>query len=613
MATKIEAENNELVLTNSNGDTIIIPKNLREEALGYLKANNHSAIDKMANKLPQVGDYKDAANGVVVGNNPIDPPKSEMKQGNYDVQPDITRLKEEMRIAAESGDNMRTLVLGRQLTAATKLGQDLGEFNILSADRTAKENELYATDFKTDAERSKAIDDFGYGINLKHLEKQKGIEKSIVSFDALKNRKYFDNPKELQGEIDRLGTIVSDKKQAYLDTHNDESLSGYNVVNQEYLDRQQEFDVSNNPKAYGGLIKAAKGLVIGGKKNKEEAAAATTQSRSQEADVLNKLQSQFDKPTTLDTPQVENAPMTEAEMYPSIAEFGENEVDIPKGILTSDKEVSGMVNKWMSNEKAFMDTKFDAEGEPILAMKDVAYSYNTPSYEHTNKCVGESCKAGDQFAPSLPGYQNIYKDAGIGIVTSYGGSGAGGGDGKGLDAWEGPTVIPHAGLGENLFTPKKAVRDYKDKKEFYSDMTESRKGFAKDFLNVPYNTMLYAGEAEGDYTKKGTKIKYTRDGKTIEAGSPEVSTRHGMVVAGIDEETGDRFVYNAGYKKDQYKGLTNTFRVGYSGKPGVLTPEEFMERNEVMYATSIKGKGDWTPSKIAQVKKHNRAMKSRGN
>ena len=54
---RIEAENNELVLSNEYGDTIIIPKNRREEVLGYLEKGDHGAIDKVASELPLMENY----------------------------------------------------------------------------------------------------------------------------------------------------------------------------------------------------------------------------------------------------------------------------------------------------------------------------------------------------------------------------------------------------------------------------------------------------------------------------------------------------------------------------------------------------------------------------
>ena len=68
MNKKIEAEGNELVLS-SGGSTAIIPKNRREEVLGYLDKDNHSAISDLVSKLPTLKNY--AEDGTTI---PDDPP-----------------------------------------------------------------------------------------------------------------------------------------------------------------------------------------------------------------------------------------------------------------------------------------------------------------------------------------------------------------------------------------------------------------------------------------------------------------------------------------------------------------------------------------------------------
>ena len=44
----IEAQGGELVLRNAHGDVVIIPRNKRREALGYLAKGDHSAIDAIS-------------------------------------------------------------------------------------------------------------------------------------------------------------------------------------------------------------------------------------------------------------------------------------------------------------------------------------------------------------------------------------------------------------------------------------------------------------------------------------------------------------------------------------------------------------------------------------
>lgn len=67
---KIEAEGQELVLQNSNGDTIVVPKTHRKTVMKHLQEGNYKAIDDIAESLPYMDDY--AEDGTIV---PVDPPK----------------------------------------------------------------------------------------------------------------------------------------------------------------------------------------------------------------------------------------------------------------------------------------------------------------------------------------------------------------------------------------------------------------------------------------------------------------------------------------------------------------------------------------------------------
>jgi hypothetical protein len=66
---KIEAEGQELIVSNDKGDVAIIPKTHRQEALTHLKNGNHKALDELISSLPYMEDYADE--GTIV---PVDPP-----------------------------------------------------------------------------------------------------------------------------------------------------------------------------------------------------------------------------------------------------------------------------------------------------------------------------------------------------------------------------------------------------------------------------------------------------------------------------------------------------------------------------------------------------------
>jgi len=71
MNKHIEAEGNELVMTNNYGDTIIIPKNRRSEALKHINDGNNGAIDNIASILPYMADY--AEDGSLIVNDNVGP------------------------------------------------------------------------------------------------------------------------------------------------------------------------------------------------------------------------------------------------------------------------------------------------------------------------------------------------------------------------------------------------------------------------------------------------------------------------------------------------------------------------------------------------------------
>jgi len=66
MSKKIEAEGNELVLRNEEGDVVIIPKDKREKALEYIKAEDNDSLDVLISELPRMEDY--AEDGTLLTN-----------------------------------------------------------------------------------------------------------------------------------------------------------------------------------------------------------------------------------------------------------------------------------------------------------------------------------------------------------------------------------------------------------------------------------------------------------------------------------------------------------------------------------------------------------------
>ena len=68
MKTKVEAQGGELILKNQNGDTIIIPKSRRKEAMKALLKEDHKYIDSIASQLPTAASYADEGSLIPQGN-----------------------------------------------------------------------------------------------------------------------------------------------------------------------------------------------------------------------------------------------------------------------------------------------------------------------------------------------------------------------------------------------------------------------------------------------------------------------------------------------------------------------------------------------------------------
>lgn len=69
---RINAQGGELVLRNEHGDTIIVPRERRKEAMKALLKDDHRAIDSLALQLPKAESY--ASKGTVMkGGDPLNP------------------------------------------------------------------------------------------------------------------------------------------------------------------------------------------------------------------------------------------------------------------------------------------------------------------------------------------------------------------------------------------------------------------------------------------------------------------------------------------------------------------------------------------------------------
>ena len=61
MGKDLEIEDGELILTNSHGDTAIIPRKYRKEVQDMVEDGCHGCIDDFVSKLPRYDDLKEDA------------------------------------------------------------------------------------------------------------------------------------------------------------------------------------------------------------------------------------------------------------------------------------------------------------------------------------------------------------------------------------------------------------------------------------------------------------------------------------------------------------------------------------------------------------------------
>lgn len=66
----VNSEGGEAIFRNENGDTIIVPRNRRNEAMKYLLKDDHHSLDKLALDLPKAEHY--ASGGTVIPEDPIE-------------------------------------------------------------------------------------------------------------------------------------------------------------------------------------------------------------------------------------------------------------------------------------------------------------------------------------------------------------------------------------------------------------------------------------------------------------------------------------------------------------------------------------------------------------
>jgi len=251
------------------------------------------------------------------------------------------------------------------------------------------------------------------------------------------------------------------------------------------------------------------------------------------------------------------------------------------------------VDEWETNPSGFKPSK-GLENETYF--RYVAPG-NAPNFA-THGCTGSSCRAQKQFNPDLPSSYDVLNRQGISSAFTKGEI-----ESPGIDAWEIADQLEKNKKGKKLFAANLT-------QEGDADAGKKRNSYLKtfDYSKLPLNTLLSFGEARGEYVDSDANWKEGKENMPL--------PRHTGSIVKFDEETGDAFVYNPGYrnvtnkkgKVRQTKGTASIVRVGSSSEAD-SDWSTFAKEHNMVYATSINDAGDWTHSKLKQYKKEREEAK----
>lgn len=595
MAKNIEAEGGELVLQNNNGDTVIIPKNKRQQALKMLEQNNHAGIDELASSLPYMEDY--AQDGSLIPdqtNLSADPPddgtidsgeptsqetlsefQKRIDEGTTDElsKEDILKLQGEELSVHPYSISGKPPEIQKNVMAYTRhlidkdperfSQEDVGyDFKLnLSNPYTKKLNESIRTGTTYQGDTDEEMFTLEPGRDLTKAKWSKSSRPVSVTESMFKENpefyKGFLNPTQYQ---ERYSYLLGDKTNA-----------------------------QTNALSYGGLIKAAKGLFLG--KNKDKNVQVQ---RKQEAASLEQLESMptgLESYGELEVPEYKAETPTLEEIQPSIKEFGDQPVDIPEGITLKTSEAQQQLKKWGKDIASWEQTSLD----PVTGDYTKDYTGESPNPKF-HGCLGSGCRVP---IGKMKSYYDIRKEAGIlGVYTGEDEKGTGYAN---IDSWELAGIAEATGIGKNLMQPTHSLKELGyNYSKFGESMKKARSEFAKNFSKLPVGSILTAGNAEGVYTDEGEKTMVHLSDGTKKEIKQKVRPRHTMRVWGIDSDTDEYLIYD-GRGKGYLERVPNNEEA----------INKFLNDKRIMYATSLEEQGDWSLDKLNKVRKHNRMMQAK--
>jgi hypothetical protein len=251
------------------------------------------------------------------------------------------------------------------------------------------------------------------------------------------------------------------------------------------------------------------------------------------------------------------------------------------------------VDDWETNPQRFKPSK-GLENETYF--RYVAPG-NAPNFA-THGCTGSSCRAQKQFNPDLPTPYDVLNRQGLNsMITKGEGEENGLPKSPGIDAWEIADEAEKRGVSKKLFAAnlnsQEDVQGYKKRTNYIDKF---------DYSTLPLNTILSFGEARGEYVDTDANWKEGKENMPL--------PRHTGTLVKFDEETGDAFVYNPGYrnvtnkkgKTRTTKGTASIIRLGTSPEADYDWPT-FAKEHNLVYASAINDAGNWTHGKLKQYKK----------
>jgi len=202
----VNSEGGEAIFRNENGDTIIVPRNRRNEAMKYLLKDDHHSLDKLALDLPKAEHY--ASGGTVIPEDPIEgimgpettitAPRPEKSIGNF--------FKRWGYENSKGGSESLLGAIGSGIGAALQLPQAAVTYMLDPKGNVLPSKALQGTQIQKDIEMSAAQGNIGAKILKRPIvqdmlldpllltsEIAKGVSKGSELINGLKKSELINN------------------------------------------------------------------------------------------------------------------------------------------------------------------------------------------------------------------------------------------------------------------------------------------------------------------------------------------------------------------------------------------------------------------------------------